>query len=191
MEKQNKDKIQHYELKLEEKYMLDAIFGHQLSEHELTTKFVNFTVLVCGFTSSKELINYKERDFIRHLKTPFQKNGNNGIVFFVDEYLVALFSTSNQKENKVIVDFAELIETRVGKSPLIGVGNMYVDLANVQQSYKEAVEAFHIGIYLNRSFTYYDALEKVDHNVGSDMIKMIDNYFNKQNWDINNLCKLK
>jgi two-component system response regulator YesN len=190
VEKQNKDKIQKYELQLEEKYMLDAIFGHQLSDHELTTEFENCTVLVCGFTSSKGLTKYKERDFIRHLKKPFQKNGDNGFVFFVDEYLVVVFSKSNQEENKAVVDFSELVVNQVGELPIIGVGNTYDDLTGVQQSYKEAVEVFHIGIYLNRSFTYYDALEKVDHNVGSDMIKTIDNYFNKQNWDLNNLNKL-
>ncbi|RBW70784.1 response regulator [Bacillus taeanensis] len=187
-EKNNNDKIQKYQVELEEKYILDSMLGRQLDSQKLAAEFKKCTVFVAGLKSLKWLTNLTSngQDFIEHLKIPFVKRGYRAFIYLMEEYLVVVYANNqqNQESNAAMIEFSNILQHEVKDIPIIGISNTYGGLSNINKSYKEAIEAFHIGLYLNQSFTSYTDLEKMDQNVGTDMIEIIDHYFQKQDFDI-------
>ncbi|MFC0559191.1 response regulator transcription factor [Halalkalibacter alkalisediminis] len=193
----NSKEIEAYKIKLEDKYILHSILGHKINEHELDSRINSCMVIVCGLNFSEWPSDFKSQieGFLFRLKDHFKNSIVVPYLYSIEDKLVVAFTSKHENNVSIsifkdIKEFSILLEREVGSLPVIGVGNAQSSLSTMQQSYSEALEAFTIGLYLNKSMTFYSDLEKLNYHVGSKVITMIDNYFNTKEIDLNNIPQL-
>ncbi|MFC0472286.1 response regulator [Halalkalibacter kiskunsagensis] len=186
--------IEAYKSKLDDKYILHSIIGNKINTHELDSRINSCMVLVCCLNFSEWPSNFKNQVevFLIRLKDHFKKSLVVPYLYIIEDKLVVAFTSKHENNgtNSIIKEFSTLLEKEVGSLPLIGVGNVQTSLSTIQQSYREALEALTIGLYVNQSMTFYSNLEKMNRHIGSKVITMIDNYFNSKDVDLNNIPQL-
>ncbi|RBW70776.1 response regulator [Bacillus taeanensis] len=193
-EKQHHNQIQKYQSELEEKYVLDFILGHKFDHFETYDQFKNCKIVITGFKNStwKNHIKKSVQEFLECLKTPFKKRGYEAFIYIIEDSIVTMYAHSTQKQgdDSLLVELLSLLQDELKSLPIIGVSNTYNDLSYTNQSYKEAKEAFRIGVYLNQLITNYNDLEKINNTVGNEIIEKIENHFKKKQFDLEKMNQL-
>lgn len=190
-EKENNYQIQKYQTELEEKDVLNLILGRKIDNFETGNRFKGWKLLIAGFKSTiwKQNIEKKGQGIFESLKIPFAKRGYEAFIYIIEDFIVTMYANPSQKEiqDSFLIEFSSLLQQEMNTAPLIGVSNTYYDFSYIRQSYQEAEEAFHIGVYLNQLFTHYKDLEKINNTVGNEIINKIDYCFKKDNFNLDKM----
>ncbi|MBD1381531.1 response regulator [Metabacillus arenae] len=190
-EKQRNEEIQKYQSGMEERLILDLILGRNSDYSKIHNPFQSFKFLIIGFKNSNWKTNASIEELMANLKISAKESGYKTFVYIIEDFITIMYESNKLSEidsflNKVTKQFEEGLKAITH----IGVSHTYHDLQYVRKSYKEAHEAFQIGLYLNKLFTYSKDLERLNNTVGHDIIEKIDACFKKNNVDLENMTGL-
>ena len=187
-EKQTTERINEYQVELEEKRVLDYILGHRSvdpeKDHRLKT-FSFFNIGLKGYSWEDSKETEKLQVLLGHLKNLLDNRGIESFIYTIDSQIVIMFSNSSLDiSNDLIQDLLTLIFHDIKIRPNVGISNSYENISEIKKAYSEAKEALKNGIFRNRLVTYYFDLETYNHSFGNSIIEEINQFFKESSPDL-------
>ncbi|MBT2727958.1 response regulator [Bacillus sp. ISL-75] len=182
-EKQTTERINEYQIALEEKRVLDYILGHRFVDPEIDQKLNRFSFLnigLKGFTWDDSKETEKLQVPLGCMKNLLENRGIESFIYTIDCQIVIMFSNSSLEiRNDLVHDLVSLHDIKL--KPIVGISNVYENISEIKKAYSEATEALKNGIFSNQLITYYKELETFNHSFGNSIIEEINQFFNEKN----------
>ncbi|MBT2696804.1 response regulator [Bacillus sp. ISL-40] len=187
-EKQTTERINEYQIALEEKRVLDYILGHRFVDPEIDQKLNRFSFLTIGlkgFTWDDSKETKKLQVPLGCMKNLLENRGIESFIYTIDSQIVIMFSNSCLEiRNDLVHDLVSLIFHDIKFKPIVGISNVHENISEIKKAYSEAKEALKNGIFSNQLVTYYKELETFNHSFGNSIIEEINQFFNEKNPDL-------
>lgn len=191
-EKQTNERINEYQLALEEKRVLDYILGHRFVDTEVNQKLNRFSFLnigLKGFAWEDQKEAEKLQVPLGYIKNLLENRGMESFIYTIDSQIVIMFSNSNLEiRNDLVKGLVSIIFHDIKIKPIVGISNVYENISEIKKAYSEAKEALKSGIYSNQLITYFKELETFNHSFGNSIIEEINQFFNEKGPDL--LCRI-
>lgn len=187
-EKQTTERINEYQMALEEKRVLDYILGQRFVAPEKDQKLKRFSFLnigLKGFVWKDSKDAEKVEVFLERLKNLLENRKIESFIYTIDSEIVIMFSNAGLGlGNDLVQDLVSLIFHDMKIRPIVGISNVYDNISEIKKAYSEAKEALKNGVFSNQLVTYYKELETFNHSFGSTIIEKIDQFFNEKSQDL-------
>ncbi|WHY68101.1 response regulator [Neobacillus sp. SuZ13] len=187
-EKHSTERINEYQMALEEKRLLDYILGQRFAAPEKDQKLKSFSFLNIGlkglaWEDSKD--TEKTQVSLERLKNLLENRKIESFIYTIDSEIVVMFLNFGLEiGNDVVQDLESLIFHDIKIRPNVGISNVYENISDIKKAYSEAKEALKNGIFSNQLVTYYKELETFNHSFGNRIIEKIDTFFNEKGLDL-------
>lgn len=176
--KEAASQLEQYRSQVEEKHLLHSLFGYPLDQILEGYKSCSVHVTDCKSQSTDKLI-----EMVKLLGS--QGEHHRIFSYGMEDHLVTIyFSYGNSEQDSVFLGKLKSVYKNILTSPITGISSTYKEITSLQQLYKEALEAFHVGLYLQQEVTHYRDLENMNDTIGSSMMKRIDQFFLERKLDL-------
>ncbi|MGG1398053.1 response regulator [Bacillus salipaludis] len=181
-------KLKNYQSQVEEKYVLHSLFGHQIDHLGYFEEYNSCTVLVTDCTSK----TYSTETLLELIKSQVnQEEKCRNFSCVIEDHLVTIcFFYSSYEEEKGFLRRLKSFYKDIMDDPITGISSTHKEITTLQPLYKEAMEAYHIGLYLQQEVTHYQDLETMTNTIGSNILKRMDEFFLERKIDLSSINKL-
>jgi two-component system, response regulator YesN len=169
--KEAASKLEKYRAQVEEKHILHSLFGYPLDQ--ILEGYTSCSVLVTDCKSQRT-------DKLVEMVKLLGSLGEHHRIFSygMEDHLVTIyFSFGNNEQESEFFDKLMSLYKNILAHPITGISGTLREITTLQQLYKEALEAFHVGLYLQQEVTHYRDLVNMNDMIGSSMIKRMDQFF--------------
>jgi two-component system, response regulator YesN len=187
-EKQATERINEYQIALEEKRVLEYILGQGFVSTEKDQKLNSFSFLnigLKGFAWEDTYASEKIQVSVERVKNLFENRKIESFIYTIDcEIVIMISNAGSDFRNDLVQDLVSLIYHDMKIRPMVGISNVYETISDIKKAYSQAKEALKNGIFLNQLVTYYKELESFNYSFGNRIIEKIDTFFNGKSPDI-------
>ncbi|MGS2776144.1 response regulator [Robertmurraya sp. GLU-23] len=187
-EKQATERMNEYQMALEEKRVLDFLVGQRFIAPEKDQKLQRFSFLnigLKGFIWEDSNATGKIQASLERIKSLLENRKIESFIYTIDSEIVIMFSNSGSEfGNDLVQDLVSLIYHDMKIKPMVGISNTYETISGIKKAYSEAKEALKNGVFSNQFITYYKELETFNHSFGNRIIEKIDTFFNEKGPDL-------
>ncbi|MEH7494376.1 response regulator, partial [Neobacillus niacini] len=160
-QKEAASKLEQYRSQVEDKHILHSLFGYPLDQ--ILEGYTSCSVLVtdCKSQSTDKLIDM--------VKLHCSQGEHHRIFSYgMDDHLVTIyFSYEISELDSGFLSELKSLYRNILAHPITGISSTNKEITNLQQLYKEALEAFHVGLYLHQEVTQYRDLVNMNGTIGS------------------------
>jgi two-component system, response regulator YesN len=177
-QKEAATQLEQYRSQVEEKHILHSLFGYPVDQ------------ILEGYTSCSVLVTDCKSQSTDQLIEMVKLLGNQGehhriFSYGMEDHLVTIyFSYGNREQDSGLFDKLKSLYKNILTSPITGISSTYIEITSLQQLYKEALEAYHVGLYLQQEVTHYRHLVNMNDTIGSSMMKRMDQFFLERKLDL-------
>ncbi|WP_163537010.1 response regulator [Gracilibacillus sp. YIM 98692] len=195
LRKKTNKQIRYYENQLEEKNILDCILSGNQEESNILQKSHGLTIACIGFhheTDWKKILNINNNQYRDLFQKTFEKQGHIAYSYVIEDNLIFLYEKSDQQidDERLLIDFFDKLGDDFPFDPIIGVSRYYATSYSLHDLYKQAKSAFKIGFFLNKICTHYDEYENINHHIGNDIFKIMEEFFAQNDHVLHHILSL-
>lgn len=160
-DKKNKEALEKFRPMLEEKYLIEIVFGNA-DKNDLTFSFPDCTVMIVdlGINKLDSILNFDINDeivdiFNKHDIEVYTLKYMNNIILMFSCDTENFCGNNGYKIREIIDKLTCLIYNKYGKTPKYGIGNTYKETFDLKKSYHEAESALDYGRYFGEDVIFY------------------------------------